>query len=44
MILIKVKYDNDWLPPMRYYDQQQAIIKYKKLTDAGHQVEYIDHE
>lgn len=44
MILIKVKYDNDWLPPMQYKNKQQAIIKYNKLIAAGHIVEYIDNE
>lgn len=40
MILIKIKYDNAWLPPMKYNDKQQAIIKYNKLIDAGHEVKY----
>ena len=40
MILIKVKYDDAWLPPMKYKNKQQAIIKYNKLIDAGHEVKF----
>ena len=41
---IRVKYDDDYLPPMSYNNLQEAVIKCNKLIYAGHEVKFKEFE
>jgi len=42
MILLKVKYDKGWLPPIKYREDQhlEAKTKYNTLRSQGHEVKF----